>query len=542
VSCDEKRRGSEDKTKQKRALGPLTPPPAPLIHPTKPTSKTQNSHTRAEEAAARLTAAGFTRLSERDAWALVPGGRYFFTRAASTLVAFAVGGAWREGGGVHMVGAHTDSPCLKLKPSSKSVKSGYAMVGVEPYGGGLWTTWFDRDLTVAGRVLLRRGGGGGGGGGPAAAAATSGPAPPPPLEHRLVALPRPILRIPMLAIHLQREYSETGFKPNRQQHLAPILATAAALAVSGGGKKEGGAASAAAPPSALAPSDRHHPALLAAIGAHLGVPASDIVDFDLNVCDTQPGAVCGLEGEFIASGRLDNLAMSFCATQALVDAFGGDAGAAALAAEPAVKAVALFDHEEVGSSSAQGAGGPVMRDSLFRLARCLAGPDAEGAAIRTLQASFLVSADMAHALHPNYADKHEPDHRPSFGGGLVIKHNANQRYGTDGLSAALFREVGAGRGIPSQEFCVRSDLACGSTIGPILASGLGVRTVDVGAPQLAMHSIREMCGVADVGHALAHLTAFFEDFSGLVEGVDVDALPRAAGLPVIDDPPCEACK
>jgi aspartyl aminopeptidase len=494
-----------------------------------------------EEAAARLTAAGFTRLSERDAWALTPGGRYFFTRAASTLVAFAVGGAWVEGSGVHMVGAHTDSPCLKLKPISSSTRSGYAMVGVEPYGGGLWTTWFDRDLTVAGRVLLRGKSGSGGGG-------EGGAAPPAPLTHRLVALPDPVLRIPMLAIHLQREYSESGFKPNKQQHLAPILATAAAVAVGGAATPAGAAAattttttpsSSSPPPSA---SDRHHPALVSAIASHLGVPPADIVDFDLNVCDTQPGAVVGLEREFVASARLDNLAMSFCATQALIDAFGGAAGAVALASEPAVKAVALFDHEEVGSASAQGAGGPVMRDTLFRLARCLAGPGAEGAAIRTLQSSFLVSADMAHALHPNYADKHEPGHRPAFGRGLVIKHNANQRYGTDALSAALFREVGAGRGIPSQEFCVRSDLACGSTIGPILASGLGVRTVDVGAPQLAMHSIREMCGVADVGHALAHLTAFFEDFSALVDGVDVDALPRATGLPVLDDPPCETCK
>jgi len=447
-----------------------------------------------------------------------------------------VGGAWKEGGGVHLVGAHTDSPCLKLKPVSKGLKSGYAMVNVEPYGGGLWTTWFDRDLTVAGRVLLKKkkqqqeGRGG----------ASAPSAPPPAFEHRLVALPRPILRIPMLAIHLQREYSEAGFKPNKQTHLAPILASAAAAAVSGGVK--GGDTPSSPSSSTATPSDRHHPALLAALAAELGVAVEDIVDFDLNVCDTQKGAVVGLEGEYVASGRLDNLAMTYCATQALIDAFGGERGSAALSGERAVKAVALFDHEEVGSASAQGAGGPVMRDALFRLARCLAGPDAEGAAIRTLQASFLVSADMAHALHPNYADKHEPDHRPAFGRGLVIKHNANQRYGTDGLSASLFREVGAGRGVPSQEFCVRSDLACGSTIGPILASGLGVRTVDVGAPQLAMHSVREMCGVADAGHALAHLTAFFEDFSGLVEGVDVDKVVVPQGLPVLDDPGCDTCK
>jgi aspartyl aminopeptidase len=489
------------------------------------------SPTKTEEAAARLTAAGFTRLSERDAWALSPGGRYFFTRAASTLVAFAVGGAWSPGSGVHMVGAHTDSPCLKLKPVSKGHKAGYAMVNVEPYGGGLWTTWFDRDLTVAGRVLLRKGGAEGGSGG-------SG------LSHALVALPRPVLRIPMLAIHLQREYSEQGFKPNKQAHLAPVLASAAAAAVGGGGSGAGAAAGApSSSPAAMTPSDRHHPALLSAIADELGCSPGDIVDFDLNVCDTQKAAIVGLKEEWVASGRLDNLAMSWAATQALIDAFGGEAGAEALKSEPAVKAIALFDHEEVGSASAQGAGGPVMRDTLFRLARALAGPGEEGAAVRSIQASFLVSADMAHALHPNYADKHEPDHRPAFGRGLVIKHNANQRYATDGLSAALFREVGAARGIPSQEFCVRSDLACGSTIGPILASGLGVRTVDVGAPQLAMHSIREMAGVDDCGHALAHLTAFFQDFSRFA-GVDVDGLdlePRVRGV-IDEDVGCADCK
>ena len=274
-----------------------------------------------------------------------------------------------------------------------------------------------------------------------------------------------------------------------------------------------------------------------------------------------------------------------------------------------MKAVALFDHEEVGSSSAQGAGGPVMRDAMFRVSRALAasfsGSSSSAAAAspapshslgdaaaRSAQASFLVSADMAHALHPNYADRHEPDHKPAFGRGLVIKHNANQRYATDALSAALFREVGSRRAaalggpVPSQEFCVRSDMACGSTIGPILASGLGVRTVDVGAPQLSMHSIREMCAVEDVsfyflffrvflfhpflrpfrpfststvsssqtskkklfkntrqiGYAYAHLRAFFEDFTALAATVDEDSIdpPRAQG--VLDEMSCEQCK
>ena len=479
-------------------------------------------------AASRLEAAGFVRISERESWEDVskpaavvePGGRYYFTRSGSTLVALAVGEQAKPGAPFHMVGAHTDSPCLKVKPVSAGVKSGYAMVNVEPYGGGLWTTWFDRDLTVAGRVLIK--------------SETRGSGAPPRIEARLVAIDRPLLRVPMLAIHLQRELADSGFKPNKQQHVVPVLATAVKKAVEGG-KKEGGeeaekkeegakkgeerddeAKTATTPPL----TKKHHPALLELIAKELSVPVEDIVDFDLNVCDMQRGTLGGAEEEFVFVGRLDNLAMSYCATAALIDAFGAKSPGAGerLARETAVKAVALFDHEEVGSSSAQGAGGPVMRDAMFRVSRALAASfsasSASGspspspfssslgdAAARSAQASFLVSADMAHALHPNYADRHEPDHKPTFGKGLVIKHNANQRYATDALSAALFREVGSRAkptAIPSQEFCVRSDMACGSTIGPILASGLGVRTVDVGAPQLSMHSIREMCAVEDV--------------------------------------------
>ena len=498
-------------------------------------------------AATRLEAAGFVRVSERETWediskssksaAIKPGGRYYFTRSGSTLVAFAVGGQAKPGAPFHMVGAHTDSPCLKVKPVSAGVKSGYAMVNVEPYGGGLWTTWFDRDLTVAGRVLVKKESGNG-----------SSPNAPPRIEARLVAIDRPLLRVPMLAIHLQRELAEGGFKPNKQQHLVPMLATAVKKAVEGkkGSAKEEerkkGDEDDKTKTGAAPLSKKHHPALLDLIAVELSVSVEDIVDFDLNVCDTQRGTLGGAEEEFVFVGRLDNLAMSYCATTALIDAFGKESpgGEQRLNEETAVKAVALFDHEEVGSSSAQGAGGPVMRDAMFRVSRALAASfcfeaanseedrpmlsSLGDAAARSAQSSFLVSADMAHALHPNYSDRHEPDHKPLFGKGLVIKHNANQRYATDALSAALFREVGSrsemlkkdsGSGIPSQEFCVRSDMACGSTIGPILSSGLGVRTVDVGAPQLSMHSIREMCAVKDV--RLSFFSQFFFRFLGVLD-------------------------
>lgn len=454
----------------------------------------------------KLLAAGYKHLSEKEEWSLQPGGKYFFTRNMSTIVAFAVGAKYEPGNGVYMLGAHTDSPCLKLKPVSKSIKAGCLMVNCETYGGGLWSTWFDRDLSVAGRVLVRGSDGA--------------------LEQKLVKIERPILRIPMLAIHLNRTINSDGFKPNPQTELVPLLATQVKAqlgdsAAAPGNGTTGGAAA-------------HHSALLAALADAAGCAPADIVDLELNVCDTQPGQIGGLRDEFVLVGRLDNLAMSWTCMQALIDTTKADD---ALAEEAAIRAVALFDHEEVGSSSATGAGGPVMRDTITRAARALGG-GARDVVERALQRSFLVSADMAHALHPNYTDKHEPDHKPQFHGGLVLKYNQNQRYATNAVTATLFKEVAERRGIPYQAFVVRNDVPCGSTIGPILASGLGVRTIDVGIPQYAMHSVREMCGTDDIAHAYNHFVAFFEEFGAIDSTLDVDSCMVVADGE-IDDVPCE---
>ncbi|KAL4425327.1 hypothetical protein ABPG75_009343 [Micractinium tetrahymenae] len=470
-----------------------------------------------EEARQRLLAAGFTQLSERQGWeGLQKGGRYFFTRNGSTLVAFAVGAKYEPGNGFMMAGAHTDSPCFKLKPVSKSVKSGYGMVNCEPYGGLLHHTWFDRDLSVAGRVLVREGD---------------------TLVHRLVSVPKPILRIPMLAIHLQRDLSTAGFNPNKQTQCTPLLATSIKQKLEGSsGEAAGGEAAAAGNGAAadVSAAARHHPLLLRLLAKELGCRPEDIVDFDLNVIDTQPGVIGGGEDEFIFCGRLDNLCMSYCSLQALIDTCGS---AEDLAEETGVRAIALFDNEEVGSDSAQGAGSPVMRDCITRVTQLLAG-GAEGAVQRAMRASFLISADMAHALHPNYADKHDPDLAPKLGSGLVLKHNVNQRYATTSISATLFREVCRRAGVPTAEFAVRSDMACGSTIGPILASGLGVRTVDIGVPQLAMHSIREMCTVVDAAHGLRAFTAFFKTISELDRTVDPDTLPPPDIRGTLREPAC----
>ncbi|XP_073099201.1 probable aspartyl aminopeptidase isoform X2 [Elaeis guineensis] len=471
------------------------------------------------EAKRQLIAAGFRLLNENDDWDLQPGGRYFFTRNMSSLVAFAVGEKYNVGSGFHVIAAHTDSPCLKLKPRSASSKSGFLMVNVQTYGGGLWHTWFDRDLSVAGRVIQK---------------ASDGS-----FVHKLVRVRRPLLRIPTLAIHLDRTVNTEGFKPNFESHLVPLLATKLEEAqVKSEDKKS----------LSISSKSVHHSLLLQVLSEELGCNVDEIMGIELNVCDTQPGCLGGGNNEFIFSGRLDNLASSYCALRSLLDSckFPGD-----LANEQAIRMVALFDNEEVGSNSIQGAGAPTMFQAMRRIVDCLAQDYiGEGAFERAIRSSFLgmlfkclpfspflsrtgdrssiirsfvkVSADMAHGLHPNFSDKYEEHHRPELQKGLVIKHNSNQRYATSAVTAFLFKEVANIHNLPVQEFVVRNDMGCGSTIGPILASGVGIRTVDCGIPQLSMHSVREICGKEDVDIAYKHFMAFFQSFSDIDRKLSVD--------------------
>lgn len=465
-----------------------------------------------------LKAAGYLQLSERADWHLSRGGKYFFTRNHSTIIAFAVGASYTPGNGFMIVGAHTDSPCLKLKPVSKVNKGGFLEVGVQTYGSGLWHTWFDRDLTIAGRVMLKRGNGEN-----------------MSFSHELVKIGDPILRIPTLAIHLDRNVQE-GFKFNTQTQLAPVLASSIKEELnklSGTqnqslSTEENGCNSKATIVENVVPgtakkveestSDIHHTLLLQLLAQKLGCQPGEISDFELQLCDTQPSLIGGALKEFIFSGRLDNLCMSFCSLKALIDASNDNT----LEQEEGVRMVALFDHEEVGSNSAQGAGSPAMFDALTRVTLSFASISSQVIVDKAIQNSFLVSADMAHCLHPNYLDKHEENHQPKMHKGLVIKHNANQRYATNAVTSFIFRHIATKYNLPVQDFVVRNDMACGSTIGPILASGVGIRTVDVGAPQLSMHSIREMCGVDDVGYSYQHFKAFFHEFSQIDSQVSVD--------------------
>ncbi len=409
------------------------------------------------ESVARLSAAGFREASESEPWDLAPGDRRTVVRGEGSLFAFQVGSVSPAEGGFRIVGAHTDSPNLRLKPRADLTAHGYRQFAVEPYGAALLHTWMDRDLSLAGRVTLRDAGA---------------------LRTLLVDFARPLLRIPNLAIHLQRELRTEGLKLNAQTHLAPI--------------------------TGLEESPELSELLATELRAQglAEVAKDDLMAFDLMAYDLQPAAVSGARGEFVHAARIDNLASCHAAVTAVCVS-----GPSPL--PPFTRAIVLTDHEEVGSRSAQGAAGTLLAEGLERVVAGFKGGEPQGLA-RALARSWLISVDMAHAVHPNYSDKHEPGHRPVIGRGPVIKRNANQSYATDAHTAGFFTGLCRNLGIEPQHFVSRSDLACGSTIGPITAARVGIRTVDVGNPMLSMHSCREMAGAADVQPMIDVLRLYFE--------------------------------
>ncbi|WP_040339221.1 M18 family aminopeptidase [Candidatus Blastococcus massiliensis] len=398
------------------------------------------------ELARRLTAAGFTELAEADRWAPVAGGRHFVVRHGS-LIAFRLGSGALGDTGMRLVGAHTDSPTFKVRPHADVRQSGYRLVGVEPYGGGLWHTWLDRELTVAGRVALRGG------------------------TTALVRLPGAPLRFPSLAVHLDRSVRE-GLTLDPQRHLVPVW--------NGDLGDE--------------------PGLLEAIALAAGVAPDDVVGHDLVLADTQPAARAGADGTWIAAPRLDNLTSCHAGLLALLNAPAGQR----------TQLLVCNDHEEIGSGSMSGARGSFLEDVVRRLATATDPGDPE-AVHRAVARSVLVSADMAHGVHPTRAERHEPAHQPRLGGGPVVKLNANQAYATDATTGGWFRERCADAGVPVQSFVMRADLPCGSTIGPLTATRLGIATVDVGMAQLAMHSCREVASALDVPLMVGALTACLRD-------------------------------
>lgn len=426
-----------------------------------------------------LKSQGFQELRDGSAWSIAAGGKYFVTKDGADVMAFVVGGKFSPEGnsGFSMVGAHTDSPCLRLRPASKMSSAGMLQIGIQTYGGGLWHTWFDRPLGFAGKVVTRRADGG--------------------LAERLVRVPKGVLILPNLAIHLSSADERKAFAVNPESHLQPIICSKKFDDEVSGGRedaKEGIAA-------------KHHAVLLDLIAKELEISPGDIVDADLCLMDAQPSNIAGCYDEFISSGRIDNVLSTWAAVHG-ISAFAGDA--ARVAESQDVCVAVAFDHEECGSQSAVGADGYTLPGWCERI---LTGLNVQPAARPTVYArSFLVSADCAHGVHPNYAAKHQAEHRPEFHKGIVIKTNANQRYATTPLTSALLREVCARSDVPLQDFVVRNDSPCGSTIGPIISSKMGIRTIDVGAPQWAMHSARETCSTSDAAHLAQLCSGFFACF------------------------------
>lgn len=387
------------------------------------------------EAARRLDDAGFVAVDERgEPRSIQPGQGAYALRGAS-LVAWRAGADAPSVAGFRIIGAHTDSPNLRIKSRPDAVSEGYRKLGVEVYGGVLLSTWMDRDLGLSGRVVVR---------------GANGP------EGRLFRDDSLAARIPNLAIHLNRNVNTDGLKLDAQKHLPAVI-----------GLGDG-------------PSFRNW------LAQQLDLPGDALLGWELGLHDLAAPALGGMDREFIHSARLDNQFSCYTALDALLSAEAGRA----------TQVIALFDHEEVGSRSYRGANGPFLRDTLIRLLRDHT-EQAPGGLERAAASSWIVSADMAHGVHPNYADVHEPQHKPMLNGGPVVKVHSEMRYASDADSAAMFRWAAAEVGVPCQEFMSRSDLACGTTIGPISAAELGIRTVDVGCAMWSMHSIREQCGAAD---------------------------------------------
>ena len=398
----------------------------------------------------RLSEGGFTALDERERWSLAPGDARYVVRDGGSLIAFRVGHAPLADAGMRLVGTHTDSPTFKVRPRYDVRRGRYRLVGVEPYGGLLAHTWLDRELTVAGRLAVRAADGS--------------------IELRLAVLPGGPVRLPSLAIHLDRSVRD-GLVLDPQTQLVPVW----------GADRDG------------------DPGLLAALAGVAGVDESAVLGHDLVLADTQPSAATGSDGSWVAAPRLDNLGSCHSATLAL------------LAVSPAAHTQVLVanDHEEVGSGSMEGARGSFLEDVVARLVAATGAADPQDLHRATAR-SHLVSADMAHAQHPTQGERHEPSHAPVLGGGPVLKLNANQSYATDARSGSWFAARCADAGVPLQHFLTRADLPCGSTIGPLTAMRMGLSTVDVGSPMLGMHSCRELASAADVPLMVQAMTACLE--------------------------------
>ena len=400
-----------------------------------------------------LLSSGYTELFEDQIWDLKEQAGYFIRRNDSSIIAIWLADKSQA---LRLVGAHTDSPCLKVKPNADLSGKGYFQLGVEVYGGALLAPWFDRDLSLAGRVHARIDG---------------------KIESVMVNFERAIATVPSLAIHLDREANK-GRTINPQTQLPPVLSVA-------GGKNRD-----------------LNSLLMAEVSrqyADCGSSVESILDYELFFYDTQPPALIGLESEFIASARLDNLLSCFIGLQSLLESN-----------KSQNKLLICTDHEEVGSTSACGAQGPFLQQVMERIWPCNEDRN------RIIAGSMMISADNAHGIHPNFSDRHDQNHGPMLNQGPVIKINANQRYATNSLTSAIFKQLCDDTEVKYQAFVTRTDMGCGSTIGPITASEVGIETIDIGVPTFGMHSIRELAGSED-GFELARVLKHFFEKPSLIE-------------------------
>ena len=402
---------------------------------------------------AQLASFNFKKLDETLSWSLESGGRYYVVRDESSVIIFVLGQKPLVETGFKMIGAHTDSPGLRIKPNAATGVDGLLRLGVEIYGGPILATFTDRDLSLAGRVNYKD---------------TNNN-----IVSALINFDRPLLRLPNLAIHMNRMVNEEGLKLHKQNELPLIL-------------------------SALAQECLPQTYFSELLQEQSACEAERILSWDLAVYDTQKGAFWGAENEFYANSQLDNLASCHAALQGLLDD--------TVLENEATLVCAFFDHEEIGSESNKGADGSFLGDVLKRIS--LVTENNKEDFTRALAKSFMVSADMAHAYQPNFPLAYDPDHKVFVNKGPVIKVNANQRYSTESVSQAMFVDWCEQAGVPYQKYSHRSDLACGSTIGPITSARLGIRSVDVGNPVWAMHSIRESAGVLDHGYMIKVMKQF----------------------------------
>lgn len=392
-----------------------------------------------------FTEAGFEKLSEKDHWRLRPGGKYVVTRNNSALIAFTIPEAecWK----FHIMASHSDSPAFKIKENPEiKVLNAYVKLNTEKYGGMLMAPWFDRPLSVAGRIVVRKNG---------------------KLEEQLINIDRDLVMIPNLAIHMNREVN-SGMEYNPQKDLLPLFA-----------------------------SENTDRTLLQMIGEEAGILTEDIISHDLFLYNRMPGSIWGADQEFVSASRLDDLQCAFSSMEGLLRG----------TRKEAIAVHCVLDNEEVGSGTKQGAASTFLKDVLMRINTGLGRTYEEY--LMTLADSFMISADNAHALHPNYMDKTDPVNQPLLNHGIVIKYNANQKYCTDAVSAAVFKDLCSRAGVPYQTFVNRSDMAGGSTLGNISNTQVPVNTVDIGLPQLAMHSPYETAGVKDTEYLIRAAAEFF---------------------------------